>query len=106
MAVADPDGACPHEDFEAVVSVTRLTDAEGGPVTGFSAEVTVQCAAEGCAEPFVFVGAPTGYSPRQPMTSFDGRTLRAPIRPANAPEGWGERGPAVGLRFVEPGTGS
>jgi len=71
----DPDRACPHEDFAAVVEVNRLTKVEGGPVTGYSAEITVRCA--DCDEPFRWIGCPAGLSPRQPMVSPDEATLRA-----------------------------
>ncbi len=34
---------CVHQDFEAGVKVARLSDGEGGPITGFSADVTILC---------------------------------------------------------------
>lgn len=35
---------CGHVDFVANVAVNRLTDDEGGPVTAFHADVTIECA--------------------------------------------------------------
>lgn len=94
-----PD-ACPHEEFQALVEVARLTKVEGGPVTGFSADVRVFCA--DCSEPFVWVGVPFGLSPRAPAVSLDGRELRAPLRPASAPPGFGESGPEFRVIRVRP----
>lgn len=79
---------CPHQSFTADASVIRLTDKDDGPVTGFSIDVRVTC--DMCGSPFVFRG-PTGLSPRQPMVSFDGLTLRAPIAPQHDPT-FGEDG--------------
>lgn len=89
---------CDHETFESAVEVTRLTAVEGGPVTGFSAAVRVRCT--GCGEPFMWVGVPVGASPRQPMSSRDGREMRAPLRPMSSEPGFGEDGPAVSLRVA------
>jgi len=76
---ADP-AICQHEHFAAHVEVNRLTDAEGGPVTGYAADITVRCAA--CGQPFEWIGVPGGLSPGQPMCSVDRTELRAPIHPA------------------------
>jgi hypothetical protein len=94
----DPDRPCPHENFAAAVEVNRLAEVEGGPVTGYSADITVRCA--DCDEPFRWIGCPAGLSPAQPMVSVDEATLRAPIRPASAdPDfGLGIPGFAVGYR--------
>lgn len=98
MSVPDPDRPCPHENFAAWVEVNRLTDTEDGPVTAYSADITVRCAQ--CDEPFRWVGCPAGLSPRQPMVSVDEATLHAPIRPASAdPDfGLGIPGFAIGYR--------
>lgn len=73
--------ACEHVDFEANIQVIRLTDGDGGPVTGFTAEIRLKCV--GCGEPFIFLG-PGGFSPTTPMVSADGLELRAPCTPQSA----------------------
>ena len=90
--------SCDHENFVADVAVNRLTTDEGGPVTGYSADVRVRCL--DCDEPFVFIGVPVGCTPRFPAASLTGDELRAPIRPASAPAGWGEDGP--GMVMTDP----
>lgn len=70
---------CAHENFEASVSVGRLTATEGGPVDGFKAEVRIVCAQ--CRVPFRWLGLGMGDSPLEPLTSVDGLELRAPITP-------------------------
>lgn len=87
---------CEHPDFVAVVDVNRLSDVEGGPISAFSADVRVRCAE--CDEPFVFIGVPLGLSPMHPTGSLDGSALSCPIRPASAPEGWGEDGVGFSVR--------
>ena len=82
------------EELAEDVAAARLLDR-------FSADVIVECTA--CSERFVFVGSlDVGVSPREPMVSADRRELRAPIRPASAPPGWGEGGASVTLRVDEP----
>jgi hypothetical protein len=71
---------CDHELFYIEADVTRLTDAEGGPVTGFTTDIRVIC--DGCKEPFVWLGLEAGSHPSEPRISIDGKTLRAPIAPA------------------------
>lgn len=73
---------CEHEDFTSQVNVSRLTKAEEGPVIGYAADVTVNCAQCGLA--FVWVGLPAGSAVDHPTTSVDRAELRAPIRPATA----------------------
>lgn len=89
---------CAHDEFVVLGEVNRLTQVEGGPVTGYSLDLTVSCVQ--CDERFVFIGAQSGLSPRRPMVSANGQELRAPIRPASAPEGWGEDGPEVTVRAL------
>lgn len=99
---------CVHVDFAAFVSVQRLFDEELDEAVAaerlpdrFSADVLIECA--GCGERFSFVGSlDIGVSPREPMVSADRLELRAPIRPASAPPGWGESGAGVTLRVDEP----
>lgn len=84
---ADPDRACPHEDFDAVVGVNRLTSEPGGPVTAYSADIRVSCAQ--CGELFRWIGVEAGLKPDSPMVSVDEAELRAPIRPASADPDFG-----------------
>lgn len=69
---------CLHENFVCQVKVDRLTQFEGGPVTGYSADITVHCGA--CGVPFQWVGVPGGLAPDHPTCSVDNRELRAPLR--------------------------
>lgn len=70
---------CQHTRFLVTGNVIRLTDGEGGQLTGFSAEITIMC--EDCGRFFGFRGVPGGYSPAQPMVGALGAELRAPIVP-------------------------
>jgi hypothetical protein len=72
---------CEHLEFACRVAVSRLSTTEEGPVTGYSADVTVRCAV--CGLPFAWLGLPIGLSPKEPRTSFDGLELRAPIIPSD-----------------------
>lgn len=71
---------CRHNQLRAQVSVSRLSDKEGGPITGYTADVTIVCAE--CNIPFRFIGVPAGYDFATPRVSIDGTELRAPIEPA------------------------
>lgn len=96
---ADPDRACPHENFTANVAVNRILRSDDDPtVAGYSADITVNCA--DCDEPFRWTGLRAGLSPRQPMCSVDETVMCAPLRPASAdPDfGIGLPGYAVGYR--------
>lgn len=95
---ADPDRACLHENFGAVVEVNRLSQVEGGPIDAYAADIRVQCA--DCGEPFRWVGVPAGLSPRQPMCSVDETELRAPLRPASADPDFGLGMPGFAVRMV------
>lgn len=79
---------CDHPTFQARTAVMRLTSVEGGPVTGYSADIRIRCSK--CGLPFRFKGLPTGSSPDQPMASFLGDELRAPIEPAPDADAWEE----------------
>ena len=70
---------CEHHLFGASVDVGRLTDVEGGPVTGYSASVRVWC--QTCDRTFLFPGLPWGVSRVHPTASADGTELRAPLIP-------------------------
>jgi hypothetical protein len=75
---------CKHFNFKANVNVARLTDGDDGPVTGFSADICIEC--YDCKLRFRFRGKDYGYSPDVPRLSADGLTLRAPIEPAYTTE--------------------
>ncbi len=72
---------CGHMNFACQVDVMRLTDGDEGPITGYSADVRIQCA--DCNERFRFIGLPMGSAPDRPMVSFGGVELRAPIEPVS-----------------------
>jgi hypothetical protein len=70
---------CDHPSFKVVGNIFRLTDTDDGPVTGFTAEITINCIE--CSMPFEWQGVDRGLSVSKPMKSADGLTLRAPIIP-------------------------
>lgn len=70
---------CEHENFQATVAIGRLTKEEDGPVTHYSAEITVKCA--DCGLELEWQGTPIGSSPYHPMVSADLKELRAPMMP-------------------------
>lgn len=76
--------SCEHLNFEASVRVGRLTETEGGPVTGYTADVGIVCA--DCRLPFRFVGLPAGLLRDAPTVSADALELRAPLEPAYVAE--------------------
>jgi hypothetical protein len=96
MTDIDPDRACPHQNFTADVAVNRLFRVEGGPVDGYSADITVRCA--DCTEPFRWVGVPAGLHPGRPMCSVDQTELRAPLRPASSDPDYGLGIPGFAIR--------
>ena len=75
-----PRPPCDHSNFRASVRVGRLTRDDGGPVTGYTADVEISC--EQCGMPFRFVGLAAGNHHSEPRVSVDGTELRAPIEPA------------------------
>lgn len=77
---SEAEKPCQHMNFAADVKVGRLTQVEGGPITGYTADVTVKCAE--CGLPFRFVGLAAGNHYAEPRVSADGTELRAPIEPA------------------------
>lgn len=97
---ANPDRACPHDDLEAWVDVNRLTAVEGGPVTGYAADIRVKCAQ--CGEPFRWIGCQAGLSPARPMVSVDEAELRAPLRPASAGPDFGLGIPGFAIQYRGP----
>lgn len=97
----DPDRACPHEAFDAVVEVNRITANDTDPtVIAYAAEITISC--HHCNEPFRWTGVPAGSSPRQPMCSVDETQLRAPIRPASADPDFGLGLPGFAINYRTP----
>lgn len=71
---------CKHERFRCEASIARMSSVEGGPITGFGADVRVTCS--DCDLPFRWMGLPAGMSFVRPMVSVDGLELRAPLEPA------------------------
>lgn len=71
---------CEHTNFTASVSVARLSEEDGGVITGYSADLKICCA--DCGLPFQFIGVPNGYSPFEPKASIDNEELRLPITPS------------------------
>ncbi len=80
--MTNPDKPCPHENFQSIVGVHRLTEDEGGPIVGYAAEVRTWCA--DCQEDFIWIGCNPGLSPRGPRVSVDQKELRIPLKPASA----------------------
>jgi len=56
---------CPHEHFNAHVSVNRLSDSGR-----FSADIRIKCI--DCGEPFRFLGLPAGVDLNGASVSIDG----------------------------------
>ena len=71
--------SCDHSTFKASVSVTRLTSEEGGPVIGYTADLTIRCVL--CEQLFQFEGMERGVSRAGPRCSFDGTEARLPLTP-------------------------
>lgn len=94
----DLDKPCPHEEFDAVVGVGRITEVEGGPVVQYQADVRVWCKA--CNEPMVWIGVDPGLSPREPRMSIDGKELHLPCRPETSPADFGLDGPGFDVRRI------
>jgi hypothetical protein len=69
---------CEHEQFQTDANVIRLTD-EAGVVERYAVEFRVFCAQ--CGRPFVFIGAPHGWSVNGPSMSVDAMELRTQIEP-------------------------
>jgi hypothetical protein len=86
--MVDQDSPCPHENFEALTAVNRITASDTDPtVVGYSADLKISC--RDCGEPFRWTGVQAGVSPGHPMCSVDETELRAPIRPASADPDFG-----------------
>lgn len=66
---------CEHPDFEARVTVNRLSDTHR-----FTADVRITCVS--CRVPFRFLGLPCGVHNDGPTVSANAEELRAPIAAA------------------------
>jgi hypothetical protein len=71
---------CTHQRFVCHANVNRLEDTPGGDITGFSADITIQCA--DCEIPFRFLGLPGGLLADGAAVSVDGTEARLAITPA------------------------
>ena len=70
---------CEHREFSATVNVVRLTDKEGGPATGYMAEVRIVCSQ--CGTPFQFLGLESGCDTQGARVSLDGLEANIAITP-------------------------
>jgi hypothetical protein len=68
--------SCRHENFNANVSIGRLTNKDGN-ADRFQAEIRVNCI--DCGEPFKFLGLPTGLDLNSASVSVDGFEARMAI---------------------------
>jgi len=66
-------------NFTTSVRIDRLSDEEGGPITGYNADIKIDCS--DCGIPFSFIGLARGYSPLEPMVGVGDTELRVPITP-------------------------
>jgi hypothetical protein len=80
MATID-QSTCKHENFQCEARIGRLSHEEGGPITGYTAEIRVKCTE--CGLPFRFIGLAAGSHYASPTVSIDGEELHAPIEPAD-----------------------
>ena len=70
---------CVHMNFSASVGVARLEDKPGGAITGFNAEIRIQCA--DCGKKFQFLGLEPGYDSQGARRSLDGLEANIGICP-------------------------
>lgn len=75
---------CEHMNFLSKARIGRLTEHEGGPVTGYTAEIRIECS--DCGLPFRFLGMAAGSHYAEPRVSADALELRAPLEPAHVTE--------------------
>lgn len=74
---------CEHMNFDASVQVGRLSKEEGGPITGYTADIQVRCG--DCGLPFRFRHNAYGSSPDMATVSVDNTEMRVPLEPAVTP---------------------
>ncbi len=85
--MVDDGQKCEHNQFETKVDVNRLSEKEGGAVTGYSADIQIRCAE--CKTPFAFKGLSAGSMIDVPTVSaVYAEELRAPIEPAPGAPSW------------------
>ncbi|GAA3173144.1 hypothetical protein [Nonomuraea salmonea] len=87
---------CEHLDFAAQVGINRLTKEEGGPVTAYSADIEVRCAA--CGVRFEWMGLECGMLPDRPMVDVSGTMMAAPLRPVGSDPSFGMDAPGYRVR--------
>ena len=73
---------CEHFNFGAHVKVNRLSKEEGGPITGYTAEITVECV--DCGTSFQFLGLPPGYDTQGATVSIDAKQANLALAPEGA----------------------
>lgn len=93
---SDPDRACPHENFEAIVGINRELASDDDPtMVAITAEVTASCA--DCGEHIVWHCPDFGLLRNRPAVGVDGREIRLPGRMANHPADWGLQLPGFSI---------
>lgn len=99
--MSDPDRPCPHQDFEATVTVSRIGTEEtaDGTPRAYVADIRVKCAH--CGEPFRWTGVNAGLSFAHPMVSVDETELHAPLRPASTDPDFGMGIPGFAISFQD-----
>ena len=71
-------------NFKCSANIARLSHVEGGPITGYDAEIHINCV--DCGLPFRFMGLAAGSHFAEPRVSVDGTELRAPLERAYVTE--------------------
>ena len=92
---------CEHLNFDANVSVGRITKGEGGPVESFMAHVKIKCM--DCGRPFQFLGLPLGLDMRGAMMDVEGQEARLAIAPLGTVPQPLDGALARGFRIRQPG---
>lgn len=70
---------CEHNNFLADVSVGRLSQTDGGPITSYTADIRIRCA--DCDLPFEFLGLECGFDLQGARVSIDGQEARIALAP-------------------------
>jgi hypothetical protein len=73
---------CEHMNFAARVNVIRMSHEEGGPITGYMSEITINCA--DCGKPFQFLGLEAGLDTQGARVGVDGLEARIALCPEGA----------------------
>lgn len=98
---ADPDRACPHDDFEVHANVNVFRETDDATPHAYMCDLRVKCAQ--CGEPMRWMGVAAGLSWQTPMVSVDEFELRAPIRPASSDPDFGMGIPGFAITRVVRG---